>query len=284
MNTKKAGRGYTLLELVWVLALSSVFGLGAIQAFASWMKAIHTITQQQEAHRATLKAHALIESALHSSDYSRLPMTVFRTPGDNLTLPNGVEHPVTSLRGTSLPRVDSDVVTIIEVSPSRSGEVQTASLSGATFSLEACGISSAIHQDDYKSVVVTTLDGPYQAVGKITNTTPGCLSFCGSLAQGLVSAAQEIKAPPLLFFTVRREFSLFVDRSGELRFVSHTGGRVLENQPVTRGYRSIHFETLYDEAAGSLYKVTVHASYTRPSIRFLTPSLLQRSLFAETLQ
>lgn len=278
-----ANRGYTLIELLWALALSSLFGVVGIAAFARWTKALHVVAQQQEGYRATLKAHALLESALYSTDHSRLPFTILRTPGNALRLPNGAEHPVSALRGTSQPRADSDIISIVDISPTLIGEVQTASASGSGVFLEACGLMSAVRDNDYKSVIVMTLDGPYQAVGKVTNTSRGCVSFSGVIVAGIVSGSQEILAPPLRLLIVQREFSLLVDRSGELRFVSHTGSRILENQPVTRGYRSIHLEPLSDEAAGILFKVSVHASYSRPSFRFVLPSLLQRSIFSELL-
>jgi len=139
-------------------------------------------------------------------------------------------------------------------------------------------------KDDFKSVVVLAVDGAFQATGAISKTFADCIHFDGTVLSGLISSSNIAIGTPLELAAITREHSLFVDRSGEFRLASHVGTRITENQPLTRGLRSIRMSAINDDDKVPIYSVVVRPSYGGERKRFFIPGLARRSLLGEVLQ
>jgi hypothetical protein len=139
-------------------------------------------------------------------------------------------------------------------------------------------------KDDFKSIVVLAVDGAFQATGAISKTFADCIHFDGTVLSGLISSSNIAIGTPLELAAITREHSLFVDRSGEFRLASHVGTRITENQPLTRGLRSIRMSAINDDDQVPTYSVVVRPSYGGERKRFFIPGLARRSLLGEVLQ
>jgi hypothetical protein len=276
-------RGFSLIEAVVALGLASLIFIGSLATFTNTMAGMRAAGDANLSALATFKAHAVIATALYTLEKNRLPFTLTITPGNRLSLPHGEPHPLAALKGTSAPRVDSDIISVIEISPLFRGRIRSSSRSGTGFLADACGMYEAPGKEDFKSVVAFAVDGAVQAVGEISKINTTCARFNGTLISGLISSSQVAIGTPLELAAITREQSLFVDRSGELRLASHVGSRITENQPLTRGLRSIRIVPVNDDARIPIYSIVVRPSYGSERKRFLLPGLARRSLVAEVL-
>ena len=277
-------RGFSLLETVVALGLSSLILLGSIATFTNTVAGVRTATDANVSALATFKTHAVISTVLFSLERNRLPISPLITPGARLTIPNGEKHPLATLTGTSAPRIDSDIISVIEISPIYRARIRSFTRSGTRFTADACGMYETPGKDDFKSVVVLAVDGAFQATGEISRTLSGCIHFEGTVIAGLISTAHGAVGTPLELAAITREHSLFVDRSGEFRLASHVGTRITENQPLTRGLRSIRMSAISDDDQVPTYSVVVRPSYGGQRKRFFIPGLARRSLLGEVLQ
>jgi hypothetical protein len=80
-----------------------------------------------------------------------------------------------------------------------------------------------------------------------------------------------------------REFSIYIDKTGELRLVSHVGTLILENQPITRGLRSLQVSPFVAASGATLFGVTLVATKARQHTFMLSGALAQHSLWNEIL-
>lgn len=277
-------RGFSLLETVVALGLSSLILLGSMATFTNTVAGVRTATDANVSALATFKTHAVISTVLFSLEKNRLPISPLITPGARLTVPNGEKHPLAGLTGTSAPRVDSDIISVIEISPIYRARIRSSRRSGTRFAADACGMYETPGKDDFKSIVVLAVDGAFQATGAISKTFADCIHFDGTVLSGLISSSNIAIGTPLELAAITREHSLFVDRSGEFRLASHVGTRITENQPLTRGLRSIRMSAINDDDQVPTYSVVVRPSYGGERKRFFIPGLARRSLLGEVLQ
>ncbi len=277
-------RGFSLLETVVALGLSSLILLGSMATFTNTVAGVRTATDANVSALATFKTHAVISTVLFSLEKNRLPISPLITPGARLTVPNGEKHPLAGLTGTSAPRVDSDIISVIEISPIYRARIRSSRRSGTRFAADACGMYETPGKDDFKSIVVLAVDGAFQATGAISKTFADCIHFDGTVLSGLISSSNIAIGTPLELAAITREHSLFVDRSGEFRLASHVGTRITENQPLTRGLRSIRMSAINDDDQVPIYSVVVRPSYGGERKRFFIPGLARRSLLGEVLQ
>jgi hypothetical protein len=98
--------------------------------------------------------------------------------------------------------------------------------------------------------------------GTPQKTPSGCLSLSASNVTGLIAAECPTQAL-LEYLPIIREFSLYIDTTGEFRLVSHAGLRILENQPIVRGLRSLDVTTIRAGYGSLFFNVSLYATSLR---------------------
>lgn len=278
----EAQHGASLLELVATLA---VVGLVATLAATH---TLHTTRIQRELSRevsatvAVQKTAAAVITALRSLDRHRLPCCVVVQSSDSLTQST---HPVRGLRGTAAPRPRSDIVSVLEVSPLARLRITSGTLAPTSPHLSAttCGDSAAL-PSPLRSFLVVGLSGVTQITGTLSQISAGCRTVTGTVIErGIFSTETTLRGSQHLLLPVLREYSLFIDRSSQLRLVSHVGGRIIENQPLLRGVSSLHISSLPAEQGLSRYAITVTPLMSRPHTTFFVSSLTRSPLWNQLL-
>jgi hypothetical protein len=244
---------------------------------------INDHTQQLAARLNATKAALVITAALAALERSHLPKLVQVTNGTTLLTESGTPHPVSGVGLTSRPRSDSAVITSVEIDPRYRGRIARSTFSGTSVELDVCDAPQIPTKDQFRSYLAIGLQGLCQFTGTLATTGNNCLSFSGSPTAGMFAGGPCPAASLLEFAPISREFSLFVDRTGELRLVSHVGMRILENQPIARGFRSLEVNEIADSSGTLLYRLTVTPSISR-ALSFNLPAPLARtSLWNEIL-
>ena len=276
-------RGFSMIESLWSLLLGSLMVTGLLFVSTYTSRGVKITSDTQRALYATELAATLIDVELRALETNRLNFAATITRGDDLRLLHGSPHPLASLTGTTSPRPDSDILSIVALSFEHHGKVVESQVSGTAVTARICDSLAKIVSGDFKSFVIYTLAGPHQIVGQLSASTRGCYTLTGTVISGLISKSGSPIGTPLSFMPVEREQSLFVDRTGNLRIASHVGTKVTENQPLTRGLRFFDISRTIDARGISVFKVIVQGSVGRPFITSIVPGLAQRHIWNEVL-
>lgn len=276
-------RGYTLLDAVWSLGIAAIILSATLTLFSAFSRHTLSLSANNQGVIASMKVNAVIATALRVLERNRLSFAAQITPGASLILPHGGQHPLSALSGPTSPRTDSDVLSIIDLAHRYRGRVITSTVTGAAIEAEICNLSSPIPSNEFKSFILYTLEGAKQVVGNIAYRNASCITFSGMSIRGLVSSQAEPASQPITFVPVEREYSLFVDRGSNFRIVSHVGGRIMENQPIIRGVKSISLAASQQSRGVLTFTASIQPSFGLSVKTFLIPGLSQRMLWNEIL-
>lgn len=257
---KQYCRGVSLLECVCSLALVGLLSAVLVQATHRSIQIFQLQAGQLEQRLAVMKTYLALGAALSMTERSHFEMVVSIANGSAPQASDGGPHPVSNLRGTSQPRADSSILSVLEVSPRYRGRIIASSFSGSSVTVRVCELGSIPTQDQFRSYLVLGVSGACQLSGSFTRQGSGCLELVGSNVKGLVRSDGCPPQSLLEFIPIERELSLFIDRTGELRLISHVGLKLLENQPIVRGLRSMMIHETRDTMGAVLYDVAIRAT------------------------
>jgi prepilin-type N-terminal cleavage/methylation domain-containing protein len=279
----KTMRGFSLIECVVALGITALLGLITLQTthYASTIITHHC--QQIMARSIATKTALIVSASLTALERTQVPGLVYVTDGSAPLTRFGAPHPLSGVSTTSRPRPDSAIVTSVEIDPRYRGRVTQSAFSGSSVDLEVCHASDIPSSSQFRSYLAFGLQGVCQFTGTPTRSVNGCFSFSGTGTKGIFTDGYCQPASLLEFAPVAREFSLFIDRTGELRLVSHVGMRILENQPIARGLRSMAVSEERTSGGALLFRLSVIPGSSSP-LSFLLPAGLTRaSIWSEVL-
>lgn len=229
------------------------------------------------------KAALVVSASLTALERTHISGIVAITHGNDLTTPFGHRHPLAKLSGTSKPRLESDILSSIAVDPRYRARVTKAHFEGSSLELEACEMSDLPNKDQFKSYLAIGLQGACQIVGTPTPVGSHCVAISGTMISGLLNSAPCIAASIHELLPISREFSLFIDQTSQLRLASHIGLYVTENQPLTRGLRSMTVNEIGDTSGVTAYKVSFRGSTRRLLTFLMVGGLTREAMWNEIL-
>jgi hypothetical protein len=131
---------------------------------------------------------------------------------------------------------------------------------------------------------VIGLSGFTQLTGTLSDLSAGCRTVTGTvMGSSIFSSDTTLRGSQHILLPVQREYSLFIDRSSQLRLVSHVGSRIIENQPLLRGVSTLHVTPLPPENNLSRFAITVTPLMNRPYTTFFVSSLTRSPLWNQLL-
>jgi len=276
-------RGYTLIDSVWSIVIGAILLSGATILFVTMSHTYTSVSSRQQGLLSALKTHWVVATALRATERNRLPFAITITPGGSLTLPHGARHPVATMGGTSAPRVDSDILSLIELANAHRGLVRSFKTTGMSVVVEACGLSSALRSNSYRSYLLLSVSGHVQVAGDIAPVSKSCVRLSGTILAGLISNRADAPLSVSTFVPIEREYSIFVDRSSNLRLASHVGTRLVENQPIARGIYSLRITSEFDPTGAIIFHTSIKPTIGLPMRGFVIPALTPRSIISESL-
>jgi hypothetical protein len=275
-------RGYSLIECICSLCIVGLLTASIahlVHRSSSTLGAISTTLEQ----RFTMtKAGIVLSAALAAHERMHLPDVVTITNGSAPNTRHGGLHPVAALKGNTRPRTNSAILSIVEVAPRFRGRITKSSFSDQSINIDVCDSSAIPGPNTFRSHVAIGLAGLCQLTGTPERTYGGCFTLTGKAVQGLLSSECAINSL-LEYIPVSREFSVYVDATGELRLISHVGQRIIENQPIVRGLRSIDINALSVSSKGLIYRLDLNATATRSHRFYWAAGLTMGSLWNEVL-
>jgi hypothetical protein len=277
-------RGYSLIECLCGICLVGMLSAVTTRFIQQASTILQETTSTIESRISLTKAALTVSAQLSALERSHLPGTVAISSGTTIRAPHGGAHPVAGVGASSQPRAESDIISVIEVDPRYRGRIRQSKYSESSIEVEVCGSPELPASTQFKSHLVVGLAGICQITGNPTPTPSGCFVVSGAVVQGLFHGSPSCPRSSLLeYLPVAREFSVYIDKTGELRLVSHVGTHILENQPMTRGLRSLRVTPFRSTSGATLFAVTISATQARQHTFMLSGALAQHSLWNEIL-
>lgn len=273
-------RGTSLLEMLVTLALGAIALACTSTGIMAAARLYATLSSTTEATIARQKTNSALGAALRALDRHRINAGWLVASGTNLS---GTKHPLTRLKGTSAPRELSDILSVLETAPLHRGRIVSSHLNDTTVELRACDFSAPPDASDTRSLLILGMSGILHVSAKIPRETLGCIEL---QAYRLHSIFSTYKPPASSFHTllpIEREYSLFVDRTSQLRLVSHHGGQIVENQPIVRGISFVRVTHQLDPSGTMHFSVTVKPIGGPASTTTVVIATTRRSIWSEVL-
>jgi len=272
--------GASLIEMLATLAVSGIVISCASLVILTATRLHFELSSILNGAVARQKTIAAVDAALRSLDRHRFDGGVVITSAEDALSGN---HPVSNVSGTSAPRGHSDIVSVVEVSPLERGVLVSADRGSTTISLTACSFFKRPVLSEVRSYLLVDLDGFQHVTAQLVASGADCLRGTAQPLRSIFTAPGYHTGSLHYILPVLREYSLFIDRSGQLRLVSHVGQRVIENQPIVRG---LSFLRVVRETHGSgavLFRITVKPTGAQAQTATHFVSLTRRSSLQEVL-
>lgn len=277
-------RGHSLIETLFGLCLMGLMASVTVRFIQQSSGVVHETTAAIESRLSITKAALTISAQLSSLERSHLPGLVFISRGTSMQAPHGSSHPVTGVGPTSRPRPESDIISVIEVEPRYRGRIRQSRFIGNTVEVEVCGSPVQPRANQFRSHLAVGTSGACQMTAALTPGFGGCFTASGSVVRGMLHASPACPHASLLeYLPIIREFSVYVDKTGELRLVSHVGMHIVENQPIARGLRSLGIQQYIAPSGATLFSTTISASRARQHTFTFPGALTQSTLWNEIL-
>lgn len=273
-STPTPDTGYLLLEIAVLLVVTVPLVLALAHAIGVAAALRSETAQFARGVTAYLRTQASVGRAIAHLEGHRFPFGLTVHPPGRLHWTSGVPHPLSghvALDSTPLSALDlilPATATITDRAPT--GELRATSVWGESIPTETrlfLGIGGE-H--------VALLSGSARRTGH----TPLRYELTVHVVPSVTVPASPLDlAAVRLCIPVRREYSLFVDRAGQLRYISHAGAATLENQPLLRGLKRLTFtETPAKPTLPAGYHATIVTRDKRVRSASFVPTVGRRPL------
>ncbi len=234
-----SSRGFTLLECLVSCTLSCIILSTTLILTGTITRTTYSLHQRARSERALIITQSHLESALLNLESHRLPVGWRVTHGCQIKLASGSLHPIAKLKTTSAPRSDSDCLSVQMLLPSHLAEIQDVKYQNGTWKILGCrSDKKERNYIEIRSHYAYGIEGLIQIAHGGSSLNTACYQVEGSKIDSLFTLSNNVRSLQTVI-PVAREFTLYVDKSSHLRYTSHVGSRLLENQPLVDGVRSI---------------------------------------------
>ena len=283
-------RGTTLLETLFGLALSSLT-LSLVAIVFMRLQAYYQNETERHREISTLsifRGHfQRIASNIDSLRHNTTPVVHLNGA---VRLADGTPHTIMNLSAVSRPKVGSDAISSIEVSASHALEVRSSKMQMGALSLDVCPRYKAIQKIDRpKSFLALSFNNSYQLIPSVSSKI--YFEKCSTInllpipSVFFKTPRTETLPEALLLVPIISEFTIYIDRSDQLRYISHTGLNLQENQPIARSLKQLGFSLdNFKIGAGSFIRLKSQITLRgRKTKTFELNNLLSRTNPLQTL-
>lgn len=239
MKDDLASKGFSTLELVLSLALSSLIVSGTLALFFSLTNFSIEAEIRTEADYGLIRIKEEIAQIIAELDSNRLNITPRLHKAGKIKFTDGSFNPIMSLSpsAANYPATDADAVTSVAVRVLESHKVKDARLSGSHYIFLACPRWKKLaNPGAIRSFVAFSADGSFELTGGSDSAdSSGCRNF--SLLQQKSMSLNNSGSPlnARILIPIERQYTLYVGSDRQLRYLGHAGASNIENQPLLEG-------------------------------------------------
>ena len=268
IETSRKQRGFSTLELFVSLAISlPVLLMTAQLLHRSTMMNIKLKTEAAINSRA-LRLRSIMEDVMSDLDSHRLPVPVRVHSGAQINYADGQPNPIMQ-HAELAPVADSDAVTALRVDFQNILRVRSATYQTSGTRFEAChqpGVS--LDQDLIKNYLAVSADGMFELGGESVPMPgdPLCryLILEPQVSMSLQTPATVRPENVRLLIPITKHYTIYIDRTGQLRLLGHRGAENIENQPLTGPYRGLSMHLQLTNERFSFLKASLNSAKPRP--------------------
>ena len=266
--------GFSLIELIASLSLISLATLFISVTSKNTIRITSTTKSIADDDIAVIRAQSVIASLINATERLRLSGLVSITTGAHPITAWGAPHPITHLNGTSRPRVGSDILTSTFIDPTLRGRVVKSDFQNAFILAYICGLSQTPSPTAFKKHLLIGSSSICQMRGSLTHVADSCYELIGYPIDTITTPKEQCKPQAFLeYYPTESDKTVFIDRSGNLRLLSHSGLNITENQPITPGLRRFSIQRKSTNTNDIFYSLTIFPSLAPPR-SFLIPQRL----------
>jgi len=237
--------GLSSFEILVALLISIPLIIMAAVAVLRGARNLIEAKRIQDEAQVTLRLEELVARGLEGADAEALlPLPRLHRRGE-VTYADGSRNELSTTNSLQ-PAPGSDALTFVETTPGARMRVRRAeSTPDGAMSLFVC---PAVPADPapLRSFLGFGADGMVELVGRGVPHpgNPGCSDLMVVPARSMVAPGTEQDSRFVrLVIPVESIATLYLDRSGRLRYVGHRGGENIENQPLFGGVAGLHLTT-----------------------------------------
>jgi prepilin-type N-terminal cleavage/methylation domain-containing protein len=270
-------RGYSLIECLVAISLLGLVSAASARITQQTSAQLSGIARAVDQRLAIMKSVAVITATVNTAERTRLRELLTISDSSTLKATHGGPHPLIGIGASSKPRPLNSIISTIEVDPLLQGRIVETRPSTSGPQVTVCGTSSAPPAERFRSHLLLGMGGVCQVTGIPRPISQGCFTLAGTPTRGLLHSTPSCPAGSYHeYLPVAREFSVFVDRTGEFRLVSHVGMKLLENQPLARGLRELNATWIVGGHNATFMKLALRGAMSR-ELTFALPIPLRRS-------
>ena len=244
MNKVKLNCGYTTLELIISLGLMAPIALGIVQLGSSLAKSLYTLNLQYESARAISRSFTIIEDNFKKVDSYPIHISPRVHSAGNITYTDGTSNSVNT--GSRAASIESDALTNISISSNSIYRVIAFQNINGSLDYTAClPFSSNVHDTKAKTFIGLSLDNKFELVGQSRRIIGrvDCRKFTLRQTKSMIlpGTGQNDTQLVKILLPVNSYSTLYLDRSGILRYLGHRGEINTENQPLVEKLKKLNF-------------------------------------------
>jgi len=195
---------------------------------------------------AFLKSAKTISSVMEDLDSHRFPVLPRIHKSGKITFTDGTLNPVTDGNNGSshTPADASDAITGVKLDLSRTFTVQYCAVEDTFLLIKAClRFPVEFQEEETHGFAALTVDQLFELQGE-TRGNGACRDFVLQQTKSMIFPPldEPLSCPIAELVPIKREYTLYVDYKGQLRYLGHAGDKNLENQPILRQVKSLALE------------------------------------------
>lgn len=272
MPVNRSHSGQILFEALIAIIIAAPILAALVNSIHHSVLLNSKLSLQNDSTKAILRVRSILENALHSSDLHHLAFTARVSKHGAINFTDGSNNPIMQAPSPRAPAADSDALSTIRLESAYTLEVLKRNILGNATEFFACpkfpyksaGVSppspKLSTRENYLGI---SSDGLFELSGKVVfwkndALSQNCYQLTLSLAPSMVIATTPVIQIHNITTIVpmRENYTLYVDGDGNLRYLSHSAGNNIENQPLLGGIENLRLRLDY---APKLHTHALHA-------------------------
>jgi len=247
MRNQESEKGTTILELLSGLLLIAVItAILAVNLRQSLLNSLKTeaVSKSQYIESKTLE---IMERVVADLDSHRFIIWPRIHKNGTITFQDGTLNPISTKTGSNSPSLNSDAITSMRPEIPFLQRVFSVEQQGEVFLIDAClQFRNNLAGHDFKSYIGINLESYVQLLKQDSSQTSKdqcrLFKFKKARSMSLPSMKDHQVKKVRWLVPLSRQYTLYVNKKAQLRYLSHRGESNIENQPLLEGLESLGIE------------------------------------------
>lgn len=252
LQAQRIQKGFSLFELLIGTALSGLVLALLAGLFQPALKLSEFLKIRKQEFYTLLRVEALLREAMEGVDTHRLAIFPIIHLQGALRYADGTEHPLRFRQDLLSPQPTSDSLTWVSVHTqslrwaSEIQEVRKVDEKRYEIDLEECSSTDRLIPAEERSLIGLSPDGIFELQVLARTIAEPCAYYRLLLTKSMILPNRVADGRTLLtlraLLSVKEIGTVYLDRGARLRFLTHNGEEILENQPILEEVKELRLQ------------------------------------------